>query len=101
MKELNNQVDAKEEIAVDAVEGYLSWAQAGGYFDGETIVGLEVVKRVLGFKLRFSDTWRPRIETVQTFFRAQDITTTRISHEVHPGKRDAYRFDARGDRQRP
>ena len=74
-------------------ERYDSWEQVGGYFDGDGNVGLEVVKYVLRFKLRFSDTWKPQVETVHLFFHANGIATTSISHEVHQEKRDAYRFD--------
>lgn len=52
-----------------------------------------MVKYVLRFRLRFSDTWRPQIETIQSFFEAQGIATTSISHEKNEGKRDAYRID--------
>jgi hypothetical protein len=76
-----------------ASERYDSWRQVGGYFDGDGNVGLEVVKYVLRFKLRFSDTWRPQIEAVRAFLDKQGIHTTSISHEPHREKKDAYRID--------
>ena len=54
---------------------------------------MEVVKYVLRFKLRFSDTWRPQVEAVQSFLNLEGIRTTVISHETHEGKHDAFRFD--------
>lgn len=71
--------DARDEtVRQVALEQYRSWRQVGGYFDGDGNVGLEVVKYVLRFKLRFSDTWRPQIETVQSFFHAKGIDTTSL-----------------------
>lgn len=77
----------------DGFENYDSWEQLGGYFDGDGNVGVEVVKYVLRFKLRFSDTWRPQIEAVLAFFTGNEIATTSVSHEEHEGKKDAFRLD--------
>jgi len=77
----------------EAQERYTSWEQAAGYFDGDGNVGLQVVKYVLRFKLRFSDTWRPQIETVKEFLSSEGITTTALWHEPHPTKKEAYRID--------
>ena len=74
-------------------EQYVSWLQVGGYFDGDGNVGLEVVKYVLRFKLRFSDTWRPQIETIKSFLNNEGIQTTQMQHEKAEGRLDAFRID--------
>jgi hypothetical protein len=56
-------------------------------------VGLEVVKYVLRFRLRFSDTWRPQIETIKSFMEIRGIFATGVQREVKAGRRDAFRFD--------
>ncbi|MDE1853432.1 MAG: hypothetical protein KGI38_06765 [Thaumarchaeota archaeon] len=76
-----------------AKECYESWEQISGYFDGDGNVGVEVVKYVLRFKLRFSDTWKPQIEAVRGFLVDEGIATSGLYHEPHPEKRDAYRID--------
>jgi hypothetical protein len=74
-------------------ESYHTWGQTGGYFDGDGNVGLEVVKYVLRFKLRFSDTWEPQIRAVKYFLESENITTTALGRERHSHKKDAYRID--------
>ncbi len=77
----------------ESSETYDSWEQVGGYFDGDGNVGLEVVKYVLKFKLRFADTWRPQIAAVQGFMQANAISTSAIWHEKREGRSDAYRVE--------
>ena len=73
---------------------YRRWEQIGGYFDGDGNVGLEVVKRVLRFKIRFVDTWRPQIEAVSAFLHAQGIKCGSIGKGDKRGLwQAAYRLD--------
>jgi hypothetical protein len=72
---------------------YTTWQQLSGYFDGDGNVGLEVVRYVLRFRLRFSDTWRPQIETVKSFLNERNIATTGVQHEKNEGRLDSYRID--------
>jgi hypothetical protein len=65
----------------------------GGYFDGDGNVGIEVVKYVLRFKLRFSDTWKPQIEAVMWFMKRNGILTTALWHEKSEGRLMAHRID--------
>jgi hypothetical protein len=74
-------------------ERYETWQQLGGYFDGDGNVGVEVVKYVLRFKLRFSDTWRPQIAAIKSFLNSHEITTANISRVVSEGRRDAFKID--------
>ena len=74
-------------------ERYQSWQQVGGYFDGDGNVGIEVVMYILRFKLRFSDTWRPQIETIKSFLNDQSIRTTKVWCESNAGRLDAFRID--------
>jgi hypothetical protein len=74
-------------------ESYNTWGQIGGYFDGDGNVGLEAVRYVIRFKLRFSDTWEPQIKAVRSFLGSKNVTTTVISRERHLDKKDAYRID--------
>jgi hypothetical protein len=74
-------------------EEYTTWERVGGYFDGDGNVGIEVVKYVLRFKLRFSDTWRPQIGTIRNFLCLRGINTTNIQHQVSEGRLDAFRID--------
>lgn len=74
-------------------EKYTSWKQVGGCFDGDGNVGLEVVEYVLRFRLRFSGTWLPQIETIKDFLYCNGIGTTRIQHEASVGHLDAFRID--------
>ena len=74
-------------------EQYQSWQQVGGYFDGDGNVGVEVVVYLLRFKLRFSDTWRPQVQTIKSFLNNQSIRTTKMWCESNPGRHDAFRID--------
>jgi hypothetical protein len=89
-----NQPDDKGAVTVAGkIEQYDTWQQVGGYFDGDGNVGLEVVKYVLRFRIRFSDTWKLQIVAVKSFMNGRGIATTNITHERHKGKRDAFRID--------
>ena len=73
---------------------YNSWKQVSGYFDGDGNVGLEVVKRVLKFKLRFVDTWRPQISSVSEFLSTKGINCGSIGKgEKNGAWQAAYRLD--------
>jgi hypothetical protein len=80
-------------LAGDEQSSYRSWKQVAGYFDGDGNVGVEVVKYVLRFKLRFSDTWMPQIRAVKAFLERKKISTTNVWQEKHSKKRDAYRIE--------
>ena len=54
------------------LEQYTTWQQVGGYFDGDGNVGLEVVRYVLRFRLRFSDTWEPQVITIKSFMNERE-----------------------------
>ncbi len=74
--------------------GYSSWRQVAGYFDGDGNVGLEVVKRVLRFKVRFVDTWRPQIESIEHFLAQRGVRCSSIGKDVKRGTwQTAYRLD--------
>jgi hypothetical protein len=79
--------------ALTEPEHCVSWEQVGGYFDGDGNVGVEVVKYVLRFKLRFSDTWRPQTETIKSFLNKEGIATPSLWHEMKEGRLDAYRLE--------
>ncbi|HYA56728.1 MAG TPA: hypothetical protein VED22_08040 [Nitrososphaerales archaeon] len=64
-----------------------------GYFDGDGNVGTEVVRYVLKFKLRFSDTWKAQVLTVKSFLNREGIPTSALWHETSEGRLDAYRID--------
>ena len=74
-------------------ERYQSWRQLAGYFDGDGNVGLSVVKYVLRFRIRFSDTWEPQIQAIRSFLDKKRISTSRIWRETNERKRDAYKID--------
>jgi hypothetical protein len=82
---------------VDAEAGrahYTSWKQVAGYFDGDGNVGLEVVKRVLRFKLRFVDTWRPQVESIAKFLAKSGIRCGDLGKGEKRGNwQAAYRLD--------
>ena len=80
-------------IRPTVLERYTTWEQVGGYFDGDGNVGLEVVRYVLRFRLRFSDTWEPQVTTIRSFMSERNIKTTGIQHETKPGRLDAFRID--------
>ncbi len=87
-----NDADNGEFWEVD-YEIYETWQQLGGYFDGDGNVGVEVVKYVLRFKLRFSDTWRPQIAAIKSFLNSHEISTANISRVVSEGRRDSFKID--------
>ena len=62
--------------------GYSSWEQVAGYFDGDGNVGLEVVERVIRFKLRFVDAWRPQASSIASFLRKCGIRSSKIGKDV-------------------
>lgn len=73
--------------------GYSSWRQVSGYFDWDGNVGLEVVKRVLRFKLRFVDTWRPQIESISNFLHQSRVNSSSIGRDEKERWQAAYRLD--------
>jgi hypothetical protein len=79
----------------NATEGsYTSWKQVAGYFDGDGNVGLEVVRRVIRFKLRFVDTWRPQILSIRAFLVRCGISSGPIAKGEGRGVwQAAYRLD--------
>lgn len=88
-----------ESLGAGAAEGspsseqYISWKQVSGYFDGDGNVGVEVVRYILKFKLRFSDTWRRQIESVRTFLNREGISTSAVWHERRDGRLEAFRVE--------
>jgi hypothetical protein len=73
---------------------YSSWMQVAGYFDGDGNVGMEVVKRIIKFKIRFVDTWRPQIESIVHFLAGQGVHFGRIGKGDKRGDwQAAYRLD--------
>lgn len=73
---------------------YSSWQQAAGYFDGDGNVGLEVVRWVLRFKLRFVDTWKPQIESMSSFLASMNLACGSIGEGDKRGDwQAAYRLD--------
>jgi len=73
---------------------YTSWSQLSGYFDGDGNVGLEVLKRVLRFKIRFVDTWKPQIDSIATFLAQQGINCGCVGKGDKRGTwQAAYRLD--------
>ena len=74
-------------------EQYSSWEQVAGYFDDDGNVGVEVVKYVLKFKLRFSDAWKPQVLTIKTFLNREGISTSALWHEMRAGRLDACRIE--------
>jgi hypothetical protein len=65
----------------------------GGYFDGDGSVGVMVVRYVLRFKIRFSDTWQPQIEAIKSFMDWNGISTSSVGRYGSDGQLDAYRVD--------
>jgi len=84
-----------QETSPDISEpSYSSWKQVAGYFDGDGNVGLEVVKRVLRFKLRFVDTWRPQIQSIAIFLARSKIRCGSVGKDGKIGLwQAAYRLD--------
>jgi hypothetical protein len=75
-------------------EGYTSWKQVAGYFDGDGNVGIEVVKKVLRFKIRFVDTWKPQIRSIEYFLSSNGLCCSSIGNGKKRGKwQPAYRLD--------
>ena len=73
---------------------YSSWTQVSGYFDGDGNVGLEVVRRVLKFKIRFVDTWRPQIESISSYLIRKGISCGDVGEGDQRGSwQAAYRLD--------
>ena len=72
---------------------YTSWEQVAGYFDGDGNVGVEVVKYVLKFKLRFSDTWKAQILAIKSFLNRKGISTSGLWQETRSGRLDANRIE--------
>lgn len=73
---------------------YSSWKEVAGYFDGDGNVGLEVVTRVLRFRIRFVDTWRPQIEAVSALLVRQGLRCGSIGKGSTKGVwQAAYRLD--------
>jgi hypothetical protein len=73
---------------------YSSWEQVAGYFDGDGNVGLDVVKRVLRFKIRFVDTWKPQIVSIARFLFRQGISCGKVGKGDKRGVwQPAYRLD--------
>ena len=76
---------------------YKSWNQLSGYFDGDGNVGLEVVKRVIRFKIRFVDTWKPQVEAIASFLAHQGVSCGSIGRGEKRGAwQAAYRLDTDG-----
>jgi len=73
--------------------GYSSWRQVSGYFDGDGNVGIEVVKRILRIKLRFVDTWKPQVDSIWEFLRRHKINTGHVGRDDKGPWQAAYRLD--------
>jgi len=73
--------------------GYSSWRQVSGYFDGDGNIGIEVVKRILRIKLRFVDTWKPQVDSIWEFLRIHKINTGHVGRDDKGAWRAAYRLD--------
>lgn len=81
------------ETPVAPADGYRSWEQVAGYFDGDGNVGVEVVLRVLRIKLRFVDTWRPQIDSIWHFMKNHGISTSSVGRDDKGAWQAAYRLD--------
>jgi hypothetical protein len=78
----------------EKVVPYSSWRQTTGYFDGDGNVGVEVVRWVLRFKLRFVDTLKPQIESLASFFAVNGLSTGSVGEGDKRGRwQAAYRLD--------
>jgi len=91
----SQQVSSNHSLGNEVSESkqYPSWEQVSGYFDGDGNVGVEVVKYVLKFKLRFSDTWKPQILTIKSLLNRHGIPTSAVWHGKREGRIDAYRVE--------
>ena len=87
-----SSIDSARDAERDSGQ-YTSWEQIAGYFDGDGNVGVEVVKYVLKFKLRFSDTWKAQILTIKSLLNREGISTSALWHEKREGRLDAYRIE--------
>jgi hypothetical protein len=74
-------------------DGYRSWEQIAGYFDGDGNVGIEVVLRVLRIRLRFVDTWQPQIDSIWRFMKDRGISTSNVGRDDKGAWQAAYRLD--------
>jgi len=76
-----------------ALSGYSSWKEVTGYFDGDGNVGLQVVKRVLRFRIRFVDTWSPQVESISRFLEKRRINSGNVGRDNKEVWQAAYRLD--------
>ena len=74
-------------------DGYSSWKQVAGYFDGDGNVGIEVAKRILRIKLRFVDTWKPQVVSIWRFLRRCHVNTGSVGRDDKGAWQPAYRLD--------
>jgi hypothetical protein len=54
---------------------------------------VEVVKYIIKFKLRFSDTWKAQILAIKSFLNRKGISTSELWHETRSNRLDAYRIE--------
>jgi len=80
-------------LGVVVHDGYSSWKQVAGYFDGDGNVGIEVVKRILRIRLRFVDTWKPQVVSIWEFLRRCHVNTGRVGRDDKGAWQPAYRLD--------
>jgi len=73
--------------------GYASWRQVSGYFDGDGNVGIEVVKRVLRFRIRLVDTWKGQVESIWQFLRSHGIHASSVGRDEKERWQAACRLD--------
>ena len=78
---------------VESCGGYTSWRQVAGYFDGDGNVGLEIVKRVLHFRLRFVDTWRPQVDSIKSFLDRNGIVTGQVGCDNKNDRHSVFRVE--------
>ena len=50
-----------------------TWQRLAGFFEGNGNVGLEVTRHVLRFKLRFSYTCKPQVQTVHDLLTSVSV----------------------------
>ena len=73
--------------------GYASWRQVSGYFDGDGNVGIEVVKRVLRFRIRLVDTWKGQVESIWQFLGSHGIHASSVGRDEKERWQAACRLD--------
>ena len=78
---------------VESGGGYSSWRQVAGYFDGDGNVGLEIVKRVLHFRLRFVDTARPQVDSIKSFLDRNGIVTGQVGCDNKNDRQSVFRVE--------